>query len=181
MRRPSLLAAGAVAAVGLFAAGLAVAAPGGSGSSTKFITKLNARSETPRPKGATLANGLFTANLSGSSLTWRLTFSRLTGRALAAHIHLGKRGVAGPVAVPLCGPCVSGVHKTSKLTSSVRAALMSGRAYVNVHTAKNPAGEIRGQVAGGRPGVAASTTTTTETQPTTTDDGGYGGYGGYGG
>jgi hypothetical protein len=165
-----------VAAVGLFAAGLAVAASGGSGSSTKFISKLNARSETPRPKGATLATGLFTATLSGSSLTWRLTFSRLTGKALAAHIHLGKAGVAGPVALPLCGPCVSGVHKRSKLTARVKAALMSGRAYVNVHTAKNPAGEIRGQVAGGRPGVAVSTTT--ETQPTTTDGGGYGGYGG---
>jgi hypothetical protein len=180
MRRPSLLVAGAVAAVGLFAAGLAVAASGGSGSATKFITKLNARSETPRPKGATLATGLFTATLSGSSLTWRLTFSRLTGKALAAHIHLGRAGVAGPVAVPLCGPCVSGVHKTSKLTSRVKTALMSGRAYVNVHTAKNPAGEIRGQVAGGRP-AAVATTTPPQTQPTTTDDGGYGGYGGYGG
>jgi CHRD domain-containing protein len=176
MRRPSLLVAGVVAAVGLFAAGLAVAASGSSGSSTKFVTKLAARSETPRPKGATRATGLFTATLTGSSLAWRLTYSRLTGKALAAHIHLGKPGVAGPVAVPLCGPCVSGVHKTSKLTSRVKAALMSGRAYVNVHTAKNPAGEIRGQVAGGRP--AAGAATTTETQPTTTDDGGYGGYGG---
>jgi CHRD domain len=177
MRRPSLLVAGAVAAVGLFAAGLAVAASGGCGSATKFITKLNARSETPRPKGAALGTGLFTASMTGSLLSWRLSFSRLTGKALAAHIHLGRPGVAGPVAVPLCGPCVSGVHKTSKLTSRVKAALLSGRAYVNVHTAKNPAGEIRGQVAGGRPAAVA---TTTETQPTTTDDGGYGGYGGYG-
>ena len=178
MRRPSLLIAAGFAVVGLFAAGLAVAASGGSGSSTKFITKLNARSETPRPKGATLAAGLFTATMTGSSLSWRLSFTRLTGKALAAHIHLGRPGVAGPVAVPLCGPCVSGVHKTSKLTSRVKAALLSGRAYVNVHTAKNPAGEIRGQVASGRP--AAVATTTTESQPTTTDDGGYGGYGGYG-
>ena len=124
-----------------------------------------------------LTSPLATDTLTGSSLSWRLTYSRLTGKALAAHIHLGKPGVAGPVAVPLCGPCVSGVHKTSKLTLRVKAALMSGRAYVNVHTAKNPAGEIRGQVAGGRPAAGAATTTT-ETQPTTTDDGGYGGYGG---
>jgi hypothetical protein len=178
MRRPSLLIVAAFAVVGLFAAGLGLAASGSS--PTKFSTKLAARSETPRPKGATRATGLFTATLIGSSLAWRLTYSRLTGKALAAHIHLGKPGVAGPVVVPLCGPCVSGVHKTSKLTSRVKAALLSGRAYVNVHTAKNAAGEIRGQVAGGRP-AAVATTTTPQTQPTTTDDGGYGGYGGYGG
>jgi hypothetical protein len=114
--------------------------------------------------------------LSGSSLSWRLAFSRLTGRALAAHIHLGRPRVAGPVAVPLCGPCVTGAHGTKKVTAKVRSALLSGGAYVNVHTAKNPAGEIRGQVTGGH--LAA--TSTTESEPTTTDDG-CGGYGGYGG
>jgi hypothetical protein len=174
MRRPSLVVGAAVAAAGLFAAGLGLAASGSS--STKLSARLAARSETPHPKGASLAIGAFTATLTGSSLSWRLTFSRLTGKALAAHVHLGRPGVAGPVAVPLCGPCVSGVHGTKRLTAKVRSALMSGRAYVNVHTARNPAGEIRGQVMG-RPAAAAGTTTT-ETQPTTTDDGGYGGYGG---
>ncbi|MGZ4385261.1 MAG: CHRD domain-containing protein, partial [Gaiellaceae bacterium] len=103
--------------------------------------------------------------------------SRLTGKALAAHVHLGRRGVAGPVALPLCGPCASGVHGTKKLTSKVRVALIAGGAYVNVHTLRNPGGEIRGQVTGGTlpPGPS-----TTESQPTTTDDNG-GGYGGYGG
>jgi hypothetical protein len=177
MRRPFPLVAAVLAAVGLFVAGLAVAASGSS--STKLSARLVARSEVPRPAGASLAAGTFTATLAGSSLSWRLSFSRLTGKALAAHIHIGRPGVAGPVAVPLCGPCASGVHGTKRLSAKVRVALLAGRAYVNVHTAKNPAGEIRGQVAGGRP--AAVATTTTETQPTTTDDGGYGGYGGYGG
>ena len=57
------------------------------------------------------------------------------------------RGRAGPVAVALCGPCRSGVRKTVTLQPSVVAALEAGRAYVNVHTARNPAGEIRGQIA----------------------------------
>jgi len=172
MRRPFPLVAAALAAVGLFVAGLALAASGST--STKLSAPLVARSETPHPKGASRATGLFTATLTGSSLSWRLTFSRLTGKALAAHIHLGRPGVAGPVAVPLCGPCASGVHGTKKLTARVRSALLSGGAYVNVHTAKNPGGEIRGQVAGGRLPPATSTT---ESQQTTTD-GGYGGYGG---
>ena len=174
MRRPFPLVAAVLAAVGLFVAGLALAASGSS--STKFSAKLAARSETPRPKGAVRATGLFTATMTGSSLAWRLSFARLTGKALAAHIHIGRPGVAGPVAVPLCGPCASGAHGTKRLTARARSALLTGRAYVNVHTAKNPAGEIRGPVAGGAP--AAATTTTTETEPTTTDGGGYGGYAG---
>jgi hypothetical protein len=172
MRRPFPLVAAALAAVGLFVAGLSLAASGST--PTKLTAKLATRSETPRPKAAIRASGVFTATLTGSSLSWRLTFSRLTGKGLAAHVHLGRPGVAGPVAVPLCGPCVSGAHGTKKVTAKVRSALLSGRAYVNVHTAKNPAGEIRGQVAGG---ARRLPTSTTESEPTTTDDG-YGGYGG---
>jgi hypothetical protein len=108
----------------------------------------DAAQETPAPKAAARGSGLFTAALSGRSLTWRLTFARLSGKAVAAHIHLGRQGIAGPVAVPLCGPCVSGVHRTVRVTPKLRAALLAGTAYVNVHTPRNPRGEIRGQVAG---------------------------------
>jgi CHRD domain-containing protein len=174
MRRSLLLAAAAAA---LFVTGLGLGAT--QATDVKLSARLAARSETPAPKGAAGAAGLFTATLSGRSVVWRLTFSRLTGRALAAHIHLGKPGVAGPVAVPLCGPCVSGAHGKVTVTPKVRAALLAGGAYVNVHTAKNPAGEIRGQVARG---TAAATPTsqagTTTTTTDTTDSGGYGG--GYG-
>jgi hypothetical protein len=159
-------------AVGLFAAGLGLAASGTT--SVKLSARLGTHSEPARPKGGASGYGFFTATLAGSTLTWRLTFSGLTGKALAAHVHTGRPGVSGPVAVPLCGPCVSGAHGTKKVTATVRSALLTGRAYVNVHTAKNAAGEIRGQVTGRRP---APTRTTTETEPTTT---GYGGYGGYG-
>jgi hypothetical protein len=171
MRRPFPLVAVALAAVGLFVAGLALAASGST--STRLTARLAAGAETPRPKGASHASGIFTATLTGSSVSWRLTFSRLTGKALAAHIHLGRPGVSGPVAVPLCGPCVSGAHGTKKVTAKVRSALLSGGAYVNVHTARNPGGEIRGQVAGGH----LTATSSSESEPTTTD-GGYGGYGG---
>ena len=178
MKRPIVLFVVALAGVGLFGVGFGLAS---SGSEIKKVSaKMTRGAEVPRPKGALLATGTFTGSISGSMLTWKLTYSRLTGKALAAHIHLGKPGVAGPVVVPLCGPCVSGVHKTSKLSSKVKAALLSGGAYVNVHTAKNAAGEIRGQVAG--PGGAANVATSTEDRTTTTtstDDGG-GGYGGYG-
>ena len=111
---------------------------------------LNAGQEVPKPKGAPLAAGRFTVTAvkTGSSavLTWRLTFAKLTGRAVAAHIHTGRRGVAGPVVVALCGPCRSGATGRATVNATTLAALESGRTYVNVHTARNPAGEIRGQV-----------------------------------
>jgi CHRD domain len=115
-------------------------------------TALNVRQEVPRPTGTLArAGGTFTAAVSKSGATgtaaWRLSFSRLTGRAVAAHIHLGRPGRAGPVAVALCGPCRNGVRGSATLRAPVLAALEAGRAYVNVHTARNPGGEIRGQIA----------------------------------
>jgi CHRD domain len=112
---------------------------------------MRASQERPKPKGKVRrARGTFTATVTkaGSSavVAWRLTFSRLTGKAIAAHIHSGRRGVAGPVIVPLCNPCKTGASGRATVNASVLAALESGRAYVNVHTRKNAAGEIRGQL-----------------------------------
>jgi hypothetical protein len=84
---------------------------------------------------------------SSAAVSWKLTFRGLTGRALAAHIHIGARGKAGPVAIPLCGPCRNGVGGRATARGSALSALESGRAYVNVHTARNPGGEVRGQIA----------------------------------
>jgi CHRD domain len=114
-------------------------------------TAMRAAQEWPKPKGKVRrARGTFTATVtkSGSSgvIAWRLTFRRLTGKAVAAHIHTGRRGVAGPVIVSLCAPCKSGASGKATVDASVLSALESGRAYVNVHTRKNPAGEIRGQL-----------------------------------
>ena len=121
------------------------------GVTAKAKTTLTARRETPRPKGnVKRARGSFTVTAtkvgSQATLAWRLTFSRLTGRAVAAHIHIGRPGTAGPVAVPLCGPCRSGVRGKATVGGTVLAALEAGRAYVNVHTRRNKAGEIRGQI-----------------------------------
>lgn len=114
-------------------------------------TTLNAAKERPKPRGSVRrAKGLFTATVTkqGDSavVAWRLTFSRLTGRAVAAHIHRGAPGKAGPVLVPLCAPCRNGVRGRATVGAGVLSALETGRAYVNVHTARNPAGEIRGQI-----------------------------------
>ena len=106
--------------------------------------------DVPKPKGAPHAKGSFVGsyveNKTGAVLKATLTYSGLTGPALQAHIHTGKLGVSGNVIVPLCAPCTSGKTGTYKISKAIVKALESGDTYVNVHTAKNPAGEIRGQI-----------------------------------
>jgi hypothetical protein len=144
---------------------------------TGFTARLGAAAEVPKPNGvAPGATGTFTAGLTrrgaAGTLAWKVTFRSLTGRATAAHIHLAKAGAAGPVAVPLCGPCRSGARGSARLKAATVTALLAGRTYVNVHTARNPAGEIRGQIKKGGKPVApptTSTTTTTTTGTTTTE------------
>lgn len=53
--------------------------------------------------------------------------------------------MAGPVVVALCGPCRNGQNGRRVVDDELANRLRTGF-YVNVHTAKNPAGEIRGQL-----------------------------------
>lgn len=135
-------------------AALALAAIASGGDTNSFKAKLNVKSEVPPATAPAKAAGSFKATVkesgygSGGTLKWTLTFRNLSGPAAAAHIHMAKPGTAGDVIVPLCGPCKTGAHGTAKVTRAVIAALEKGEAYVNVHTAKNAAGEIRGQITG---------------------------------
>jgi hypothetical protein len=139
-----LVAAGAVAA--LAAAALSF----GAGNKTVWTAALGSGQEVPKQVVKdTGAHGLFKGTLSGTKLTWTLTFTKLTGPATAAHIHMGAMGKSGNVVVPLCGPCASPVKGTATLSASLISAFKKHLLYVNVHTGKNPAGEIRGQLAAG--------------------------------
>ena len=136
-----------VAITAALAAGIGVAAVGKE-ATYKLSAKLSAAREVPKPKGVpAAATGTFTGTLKGKTLKFKLTFSGLSGKAVAAHIHKGKAGTAGPVLVTLCGPCKSPVVKTLTVTSAQRDVIEKSLAtYVNVHTPKNLGGEIRGQV-----------------------------------
>jgi CHRD domain len=113
----------------------------------KLSAKLTAGQEVPKPKGASGATGAFTGTLVGRKLTWKVTYRSLTGKAMQAHIHMGRPGKSGNVLVPLCPPgCRSGMHGTKTISAAIARAIKRGGTYVNVHTARNPAGEIRGQV-----------------------------------
>lgn len=142
-----IAAAGGLAIVSLFASG-AFASRTMTPMKMKWSVNLNIAQEVPKEIGApSTAAGTFTAQVvGGKTLKWTLTFSHLTGPAAAAHIHLGAKGKAGPVLIALCGPCKSPVSGSVKVTNAQLTDLTKGKTYVNVHTAKNPNGEIRGQV-----------------------------------
>lgn len=145
------LFAGALALAFALAA-VSGAAARSQASTIRIAANMTAANETPSPKGdVSGAHGTFTATLTktatGAEMSWRLEFSNLSGNAIAAHIHVAARGVAGPVRVPLCAPCTSGMTGTAAVDATVLDAIQNDRAYVNVHTPTNPAGEIRDQVA----------------------------------
>jgi hypothetical protein len=133
----------------------------------KFQAKLDARNEVPAPTldGGAAPSGTADFAVNGTTVVYKLSASGLTSAPLMAHIHLGAPGAAGPVIVPLviaAGPSAgtasgegsfdaSGV-KGKKADGSamslddVLAAMRAGGTYVNVHTANNKPGEVRGQI-----------------------------------
>ena len=65
----------------------------------------------------------------------------------AAHIHMAAAGNNGPVIVPFTKE--GDTYKApagAKLNADQLKAFKSGDLYVNVHSAANPSGEIRGQL-----------------------------------
>jgi hypothetical protein len=65
-----------------------------------------------------------------------------------AHIHIGKAGTNGPVAVTLTRSGNDGwrVPPDTRLTEAQYQAYLAGELYVNVHSEAHKGGEIRGQI-----------------------------------
>ena len=115
-------------------------------------TALVALQEAPKPAlEVSRAWGHFAATLqptkAGYEMTWRVIFSKLSGPATSAYVHRGTRGKYGPALFYLCGPCNSGSHGKAYASPSEVDLMLTGQAYVNIRTRRNPSGEIRGQIA----------------------------------
>jgi hypothetical protein len=82
-------------------------------------------------------------------LSYHISFAGLSGGALAAHIHgAADANHTANVLFPLNGASGTAgtLSGTQTLTSDQLADIISGMAYVNIHTTTNPGGEIRGQI-----------------------------------
>lgn len=147
MRKSIYAGAAMLAAITVTSAIAAPATPTRQAATTKLTAFVTVNQEIPAPKGAR-GSGTFTATVTGRTIKFRLNFKGLTGAAGAAHIHVALAGKAMPApAASLCGPCKSGQTGTVTVTAAVLKSILGGGTYVNVHTAKNAGGEIRGQIA----------------------------------
>ncbi|MBC9877448.1 CHRD domain-containing protein [Bradyrhizobium sp. INPA01-394B] len=119
----------------------------GPASAEKLKATLDGKSEVP----ATTSSGTGTADLdydaATKKLTWKVSYSGLSGPATAAHFHgPAEVGKNAGVAVPIPGIANSPAEGSATLTEAQASDLLAGKLYVNIHTAANPGGEIRGQV-----------------------------------
>jgi hypothetical protein len=153
--------------------GLTVAATSADEGTVSMRAKLTGFQESP-PK-LSPSTGSFEATVTGSTLSYKLTYSKLSSPAFMAHIHFGQPAVNGgfflwlcgttaagaPAGTPLCPPdggtvsrrvtaadiqAVSAQNLTAGDFAGALSIINSGDAYVNVHTTLFMAGEIRGAV-----------------------------------
>ena len=88
-----------------------------------------------------------TFDKSTNTLTWTVSYSGLSGPVTAGHIHgPAAAGANAGVVIPFTGDLSSPIRGKATLTAAQVADLSAGRYYVNLHTAKNPGGEIRAQL-----------------------------------
>ena len=129
-----------------------------------FTATLSGSNEAP-PVPATGAGGFATVtlNLTAQTLEWVVDVYNLPSGVTAGHIHAGGVGVAGPVVVNFTVPTnasndfrIAGTARPADVVARAAQgvntwedlvqAMMTGHAYVNVHSQVNPGGEIRGQL-----------------------------------
>jgi CHRD domain len=112
-----------------------------------FKADLSAASQVPPVSSA--GKGIATAILDTATktLTWTVDYSGLSGPATAAHIHgPAAAGTNAGVVIPFTGDLASPIKGSATLTDAQIADLEAGKYYVNLHTAANKSGEIRGQL-----------------------------------
>jgi hypothetical protein len=141
---PAAIVRGALTGSFTLACMLLLAAPAGA-EVVNLKATMDAKSEVP--PNSSPGKGTLTATYDTTSkkLSWKGSYSGLTGPATAAHFHSGEAGKNGPVAVPIT-PATSPLEGSATLTDPQAADLLAGKLYVNVHTEANKGGEIRGQV-----------------------------------
>lgn len=140
--------------------------------SPRFVAHLSGIEEVPAL--ITEGEGNATFRVSAHTIRYRLKLNHLEGNVTFAHIHVGQKGANGGVAVFLCdntgnpaaagapacpqsgvvsgtltatdvlGPAAQGIDPQD--FDGLLEALFEGVTYVNVHSSKFPAGELRGQI-----------------------------------
>lgn len=148
-------------ATGVIGAGAAPAAA----QTFTLTAALSGGNETPAPGVNTGAFGTATVvvNLGARTVAWNVQVFNFPSGVTAAHIHVGAAGTPGPTVVNFTVPTpasndfdIVGSARDTEFTlrpdQGIRSAddmfqaILGGNSYINVHSAVNPGGEIRGQL-----------------------------------
>ncbi|MCY7317238.1 MAG: CHRD domain-containing protein [Ramlibacter sp.] len=113
-----------------------------------FEASLSPSQEVPPAASTATGSAEVQFNANTNKVTWKVTYNGLTGPATAGHIHgpapVGANaGVVIPFASNLNAQPVMG---EMTVTPAQYADMAAGLYYVNIHTARFPGGEIRGQL-----------------------------------
>ena len=124
---------------------ISLAACSGMPYGNQFRVTLSGDQEVPAVKTSASGGGTITIN-ADKTVSGSVTTTGVAGTM--AHIHIGAAGKNGPVIVPLTksGDGAWSVPAGAKLTDAQYEAYKAGDLYVNVHSAQNKGGEIRGQL-----------------------------------
>ena len=113
----------------------------------KMKATLDGKQQVPANTSAATGTADIDYDPASKKLSWKVTYSGLSGPATAAHFHgPAEAGKNAGVAVAIPNAAASPVEGSATLTDAQAADLVAGKYYINIHTAANPGGEIRGQV-----------------------------------
>lgn len=120
-----------------------------SAETSKFAAELSGKNEAPANDSK--ASGMVTADYDtvSNKLTWSVKVSGLSGSPTRVHFHgPAKEGENANPLITLEAADVASekIDGSAILTTEQVNALKDGKVYLNVHTAKFPDGEVRGQL-----------------------------------
>ena len=126
----------------------------------QFTASLSGENSVPPLEVDGTGNATVTISDDAQTVSWEITYSGLTGDPAAGHIHFGAEGANGPVMIPFASVTPTGSSGSFNAADyeggdglpadwdGVLEAIRDGNSYVNIHTAQNQGGEIRGQLRG---------------------------------
>lgn len=109
--------------------------------------ELGAKNEVPPNDSSATGEAEVSLDTESRVLQWKVSYSGLTGPAMGAHFHgPTDPGKNAGIVVPFTNGLASPIEGKVTLTEAQMRTVRGGNWYVNIHTARHPGGELRGQL-----------------------------------